>query len=93
MKIDLNRINYKANPSKLGNLFFGFFKGLFLAERLSLQEIEALIKWVKQYPEAVAVPHFEALYQVLLKAAEGPQFLYANHQEVQAHLDLFKNSK
>ncbi|AKA30324.1 BRCT domain-containing protein [Acinetobacter baumannii] len=93
MELDLNRINYNANQSKLGNLFLGFFEGLFLDGRVRLQEIEALIKWVEQYPDAVTVPHFEPLYQVLLKAAEDPQFLLANHQEVQTHLDLFKNSK
>lgn len=93
MEVDLNRINFNAKQSKLGNLFLGFFEGLFLDGRVRLQEIEALIKWVEQYPEAVTVPHFETLYQVLLKAVENPQFLLANHQEVQAHLDLFKNSK
>lgn len=93
MEVDLNRINFNAKQSKLGNLFLGFFEGLFLDGRVRLQEIEALIKWVEQYPEAVTVPYFEPLYQVLLKAVEDPQFLLANHQEVQAHLDLFKNSK
>ncbi|MEN8275351.1 BRCT domain-containing protein [Acinetobacter seifertii] len=93
MEVDLNRINFNAKQSKLGNLFLGFFEGLFLDGRVRLQEIEALIKWVEQYPEAVTVPYFEPLYQVLLKAAEDPQFLLTNHQEVQAHLDLFKNSK
>ena len=93
MELDLNRINYNANQSKLGNLFLGFFEGLFLDGKVRLQEIEALIKWVEQYPDAVTVPHFEPLYQVLLKATEDPQFLLANHQEVQSHLDLFKNSK
>ncbi|MFW2077514.1 BRCT domain-containing protein [Acinetobacter sp. ULE_I010] len=93
MELDLDRINYKANQSKLGNLFLGFFEGLFLDGRVRLQEIEALIKWVEQYPEAVAVPHFESLYDVLLKAVEDPEFLLAQHQEVQAHLNIFKNSK
>lgn len=93
MDLDLDRVNYNANQSKLGNLFLGFFEGLFLDGRVRLQEVEALIKWVEQYPEAVNVPNFEPLYQVLLKATEDPEFLLARHQEVQAHLTTFKNSK
>ena len=72
--MDLDRLNYNANQSKLGNLFLGFFEGLFLDGRVRIQEIEALIKWVEQYPEAVNVPHFDNLYQVLVKAAENPEF-------------------
>lgn len=93
MDLDLGRVNYNSNQSKLGNLFLGFFEGLFLDGRVRLQEIEALIKWVEQYPEAVNVPHFEPLYRVLLKATEDPEFLLARHQEVQTHLTTFKNSK
>ena len=89
--MDLDRLNYNANQSKLGNLFLGFFEGLFLDGRVRIQEIEALIKWVEQYPEAVNVPHFDNLYQVLVKAAEDPEFLLSRHQEVQASLDTFKN--
>ena len=91
--MDLDRLNYNANQSKLGNLFLGFFEGLFLDGRVRLQEIEALIKLVEQYPEAVNVPHFDNLYQVLIKAAEDPEFLLSRHQEVQSSLDTFKNSK
>ena len=93
MELDLNRINYKANQSKLGNLFLGFFEGLFLDGRVRLQEIEALIKWVEQYPEAVSVPHFDSLYQVLIKSAEDPDFLLVKHQEIQEQLLVFRNSK
>lgn len=91
--MDLDRLNYNANQSKLGNLFLGFFEGLFLDGRVRLQEIEALIKWVEHYPEAVDVPHFDTLYQVLMKAAEDPEFLLSRHQEVQSSLDVFKSSK
>lgn len=93
MELDLNRINCKANESKIGNLFLGFFEGLFLDGRVRLQEIEALVKWVEHYPEAVQVPHFDALYRVLLKATEDPEFLLAKHQEIQSHMATFKNSK
>lgn len=52
--MDLDRLNYNANQSKLGNLFLGFFEGLFSRWFCcQIQEIEALIKWVEQYPEAV----------------------------------------
>lgn len=93
MELNLDRVNYKANVSKIGNLFLGFFEGLFLDGRVRLQEIEALIKWVEEYPEAVTVPHFETLYELLLKAVEDPEFLLARHKEIQDQLILFKNSK
>ena len=37
--MDLDRLNYNANQSKLGNLFLGFFEGLFLDGRVRIQEI------------------------------------------------------
>ncbi|WP_151839280.1 BRCT domain-containing protein [Acinetobacter junii] len=93
MELNLNRINYNANQSKLGNLFLGFFEGLFLDGRVRLQEIEALIKWVEHYPEAVSVPHFDSLYQVLIKSAEDPDFLLVKNKEIQEQLSIFRNSK
>lgn len=93
MDLDLNIINYNANQTKIGNLFLGFFEGLFLDGRVRLQEIEALIKWVEQYPEATQVPHFDSLYQILLKSTEDPEFLLAKHQEIQDQLSIFRNSK
>ena len=93
MELDLNRINYNANQSKLGNLFLGFFEGLFLDGKVRIQEIEALIKWVEHYPEAVSVPHFDSLYQLLIKSAEDPEFLLSKHKEIQDQLSIFRNSK
>lgn len=93
MELDLNKINYNAKQSKLGNLFLGFFEGLFLDGKVRIQEIEALIKWVEHYPEAVSVPHFDSLYQLLIKSAEDPEFLLSKHKEIQDQLSIFRNSK
>lgn len=93
MELDLNKINYNAKQSKLGNLFLGFFEGLFLDGKVRIQEIEALIKWVEHYPEAVSVPHFDSLYKLLIKSAEDPEFLLSKHKEIQDQLSIFRNSK
>ena len=80
--MSLDVFNAKANQNKLGNLFLGFFEGLFIDGRVHVKEIEALIKWVEHYPQSVDLPHFETLYNLLLKATEDPEFLLQKHKEI-----------
>ena len=90
--MSLDVFNARANQNKLGNLFLGFFEGLFIDGRVHIKEIEALIKWVEHYPECVDLPHFETLYNLLLKAAEDPEFLLLKHKEISEIMVKFKRS-
>ncbi|TCB68681.1 BRCT domain-containing protein [Acinetobacter sp. ANC 4178] len=90
--MSLDVFNARANQNKLGNLFLGFFEGLFIDGRVHIKEIEALIKWVEHYPECVDLPHFETLYNLLLKAAEDPEFLLQKHKEISEIMVKFKRS-
>lgn len=90
--MSLDVFNAKANQNKLGNLFLGFFEGLFIDGRVHVKEIEALIKWVEHYPQSVDLPHFETLYNLLLKATEDPEFLLQKHKEISEMMDKFKRS-
>ncbi|MHA3059662.1 BRCT domain-containing protein [Acinetobacter sp. ANC 4636] len=93
MNNNLDQINAGANQSKLGNLFLGFFEGLFIDGVVQIKEIEALVKWVEKYPESTSLPYFDSLYNLLLKVAEDPAFLLENHQEIYELMKLFKSSK
>lgn len=90
--MSLDVFNARANQNKLGNLFLGFFEGLFIDGRVHIKEIEALIKWVEHYPACVDLPHFETLYNLLLKAAEDPEFLLQKHKEISEIMVKFKRS-
>lgn len=90
--MSLDVFNAKANKNKLGNLFLGFFEGLFIDGWVHINEIEALIKWVEHYPECVDLPHFETMYSLLLKAAEDPEFLLQKHKEISEIIVRFKHS-
>lgn len=76
--MSLDVFNAQANQNKLGYLFVGFFESLFIDGRVHIKEIEALIKWVEHFTECVDLPHFETLYNLLLKAAEDPDFCFKN---------------
>lgn len=91
--MDLNKLNANANQSKLGNLFLGFFEGLFIDGEVHAREIEALVQWVETYPDCCDLPHFDALYQMLVRAKEEPSFLLSSHAEIKEVINLFKSSK
>lgn len=84
--------NARANQNKLGNLFLGFFEGLFIDGRVHIKEIEALIKWVEYFPECVELPHFDTLYKLMLRATEDPEFLLKQHKEISEMMVKFKRS-
>lgn len=93
MNNDFNRMNHYANQSKLSNLFLGFFEGLFLDDRVNQKEIEALIKWVETYPECCDLPHFDTLYNLLVKAAQEPDFLLSSSKEITEVIQALKSSQ
>ncbi|WP_343682787.1 BRCT domain-containing protein [Acinetobacter baylyi] len=84
--------NARANQNKLGNLFLGFFEGLFIDGRVHIKEIEALIKWVEYFLECVELPHFDTLYKLMLRATEDPEFLLKQHKEISEMMVKFKRS-
>lgn len=92
MSLDLEKLNAGAIQVKLANLFLGFYEGLFIDGLIHDKEIDALIKWVEKFPDAVELPYFDNLYKLLLKSVEHPAFLIEKHQDIMDLMAKFKNS-